>query len=199
MAVLEDDLGIAGREAVLVGNPPPQDEGVVVEPEVGGIEEEHFPNLQRLVGEPFGVEPDAVFLGGPSQDLAEVEQALSGREMVRPQDEFAFEILDFVEGKAVTVLARLQVGHAPRPPDGLALIVRRHVYLHSRFYELRLRQHPRFLTADRRATPPVPPRHAGPSSHYIPLFCSSHSRASSTPVCGCQPGAVCCCWRAMFW
>ena len=115
MTVLEDDLGIAYRKAVPVGNPPPQDERVGVELEVGGIEEEHFPDLERLVDEPLGVKVNAVLLGRPSQDLAEVEQALAGREMVRLQNELAFEVLDLVEGKAITVLARFQIRHTPRP------------------------------------------------------------------------------------
>ena len=56
VAELEHDLGIAQREAVLVGDASSQDEGVVVEPEVRGVEEEHLADLQRRVHELLGGE-----------------------------------------------------------------------------------------------------------------------------------------------
>src|ERR1700757_854440 len=52
MPELEDDLGLADGEAVFVGNPAAQDEGVVVEAEVIGINEQYFSDLDRLRYEP---------------------------------------------------------------------------------------------------------------------------------------------------
>ena len=46
VAELEDDLGSPDREAVLVGNAAAQDEGVVVEPEVLGVDEQHLADLR---------------------------------------------------------------------------------------------------------------------------------------------------------
>ena len=60
VAELEDDLRIAQREAVLVGDASAQDEGVVVEPEVRGVQEEHLADLQRRVHELLGGELDPV-------------------------------------------------------------------------------------------------------------------------------------------
>ena len=46
---LEDDLGLADGEAVLVGDSAAQNEGVVVQAEVIGINEQHFADLDRLL------------------------------------------------------------------------------------------------------------------------------------------------------
>ena len=48
MTELEDDLRIADRKAVFVRNAAAQDECVVVQPEVLGIDEQHFTDLDRL-------------------------------------------------------------------------------------------------------------------------------------------------------
>ena len=41
---LENDFRLARGKAVSVANTPSQDERIVVEPEVGGIQEQHFPD-----------------------------------------------------------------------------------------------------------------------------------------------------------
>src|SRR5215510_369761 len=51
VAELENDLGLAQREAVLVTDPPAQDEGVVVEPEVRGVQKDHLADLGPLLVE----------------------------------------------------------------------------------------------------------------------------------------------------
>ena len=115
MAELEDDLGVPGRETVLVGDAAPQDEGVVVEPEVRRVHEEDFADLERRVDELVRREPDVVLGGRPLHDLREVEEALARHEVVGSQDELALEVLDLVERKAVRVLARLRAA-APAGP-----------------------------------------------------------------------------------
>jgi hypothetical protein len=98
---LEDELRIARRKAVLVRDAAPQDERVVVEPEVGGIEEENLANLERFIGEAPGQDLDAALLGRTAHDSSEGEEALPGCEAVWLQNELALEIMDVVERKAV--------------------------------------------------------------------------------------------------
>ena len=45
VAELENDLRIADGKAVLVGNSPSQDQGIVVEPEVLGVDKQDFADL----------------------------------------------------------------------------------------------------------------------------------------------------------
>ena len=74
---LEDDLGLTDGEAILVGNAAAQNEGVVVQAEVVGINEEHFADLHRLFYKAFRCVLYAVLFGGLLKDLAEVEEALA--------------------------------------------------------------------------------------------------------------------------
>jgi hypothetical protein len=99
---LEHDLRITCREAVFVGNPPPQDESVVVEPEVRRVQEHHLAEL-RLQHNPLCQHPDAELRGRPRDEVAVFEKHLRGREAIRLEDQLAFEILDFIEGTAVAV------------------------------------------------------------------------------------------------
>ena len=45
--VLEDDLGVPDWKAVLIRDAPPQNEGIVVQPEVVGVDEENLTDLER--------------------------------------------------------------------------------------------------------------------------------------------------------
>ena len=121
MPELEDDLGLADGEAVLVGDAAAQNEGVVVEAEVIGIDEQHFADLDRLLDEAFGRVLYAVLFGGLLKDLAEVEEALARMELVGPQDELAADVLGRMDGHAVGILARLELGDAPHPTGGYRL------------------------------------------------------------------------------
>src|SRR5215469_6626939 len=46
MPELENDLGIANREAIDVRDAPAQDKGVVVQPEVGRVAKDNLPDLR---------------------------------------------------------------------------------------------------------------------------------------------------------
>ena len=61
VAELEDDLWVADGEAVFVGDALAQDERVVVELEVGGVQEEHFPD-RGLQDDPFVIKADPALL-----------------------------------------------------------------------------------------------------------------------------------------
>src|SRR5262249_1141786 len=102
-------------EPVLVGDAPPQDEGIVVESEIRRVHEEDFANLQRGIDEIFAGEIDVGLGCRPTHDLGKIEEALAGGEVVRSQDELALEVLDLVGWKGVGVPARLHVGD-PRNP-----------------------------------------------------------------------------------
>jgi hypothetical protein len=54
IAEFKHDLRIADRKALFVPDPSPKDETVIVETEVGCIDEEHFPNLNGCVVELSG-------------------------------------------------------------------------------------------------------------------------------------------------
>ena len=82
VAKLEDDLGIADRKPVDVVGPPAQDEGVVVEPKVGRIEEENLPDARLRVPEGLAGEIDAGLLRGSLHQPAELVEAVDRREAV---------------------------------------------------------------------------------------------------------------------
>src|SRR5262249_11903413 len=76
------------------------------------VHEEDLANLQRRIDEVLAGEVDPGRRRRPAHDLGEIEEALARREVVRPEDELALEVLDLIEREAVGVLARLQVGEA---------------------------------------------------------------------------------------
>src|SRR5271169_294278 len=55
---------------------------------------------------------------GLPKDLAEVEETLARVELVGPQDELAADVLRRMDGHAVGILARLELGDAPHPTGG---------------------------------------------------------------------------------
>ena len=77
MTEFENYLRFASREAVFVGNPAAQNEGVVVETKVFCIDEKYFAKLDRLRDETVLAELDTVILGRFPQDLAEFKEALA--------------------------------------------------------------------------------------------------------------------------
>src|ERR1039457_6310436 len=115
MPELEDDLGLADGEAVLVGDAAAQNEGVVVQAEVIGINEQYFADLDRLFQEAFRRELYAVLSCGLLKDLTEVEEALARVELVGPQDKFAADVLWRMDGHAVGILTGLELGDASHP------------------------------------------------------------------------------------
>ena len=118
MAKLEDDLRIAHREPVDVLGPPAQDEGVVVEPEVGRIEEENFSDARLRLLEGLAREIDAGLLGGPLHQPGEVVEAVDRREAVTLEDDLGFDVLNVVQRVPVAVPPLLVRG--PRSRRGFA-------------------------------------------------------------------------------
>jgi hypothetical protein len=114
VAVFENDFRVAGGEAIHVPYTPAQDERMVVEPEVRGIQEHHFPD-PGLEQQALVVVVDAKLLRRLRHQLAILEEDFCSRETVGLQDQLALEILDLVERMAVAVLTLLEAGN----PRGL--------------------------------------------------------------------------------
>src|SRR4029077_12257205 len=121
MPVLEDDLGLADWETVLVGDPAAQNEGVVVEAEVIRVNKEHFADFDWLLQEALCRVFHAMLFGWLAHDLAEVKEALSRMELVGPQNQLAADVFRRVDGHAIGVLAGLELGDAPDPAGGYRL------------------------------------------------------------------------------
>ena len=98
MAELEDDFRFADGEAVLIGDAAAQNERVVVQAEVLGVGENDFTEIDRLGFEAGDTVLHAGLLSGLFKDLAEVEEALARAELVGPQDKFAAQVLDRLDG-----------------------------------------------------------------------------------------------------
>lgn len=105
MAELEDDLRIAHGKAVLVGEAPAQDEGVVVEAEVLRIEEQHLANLRPQALGGAGIEIHTLLLGHARDDLREIEEALQRGEAQALEDDLRFEVMHIVERVPVRIKA----------------------------------------------------------------------------------------------
>ena len=110
MAKLEDDLGIADRKPVDVVGPLAKDEGVVVEPKVGRIEEENLPDARLRVPEGLAGEIDVGLLRGSLHQPGELVEAVDRREAVALEDELGFDVLNVVQRVAVAVPAFLARG-----------------------------------------------------------------------------------------
>ena len=104
-AVLEDDLGIADREAVLVGDAPAHDEGVVVEVEAAGIEEQHLAHLGPLLRFRRVMVADAGLFGGALDQGGEFLEDVGRGEAVGLQDQLALQIAQLVAAASVGVVA----------------------------------------------------------------------------------------------
>src|SRR5438093_3805215 len=118
MAELEDDLRVAHGKSVFVQDAPAQDEGVVVQAKVLGVEEHHLPDLGSLAVEMAGREIDVGLLRRVLHDLREVEESLLGGETVRLENDLALEIVHLVEGVTVAIVSRLEL----RNQRGLVII-----------------------------------------------------------------------------
>src|SRR5262245_44084440 len=120
VAELEDDLGLAHRKAVLERDAPPQDECVVVEAEVGRVEEDDLADLGGLMRHVRGLVADVDAIGDAAHELPELEEALRRGEAVRLEDELALEVVDLVARVPVAV------GRGRARRAGGAGILRRH-------------------------------------------------------------------------
>ena len=109
MSELEHDLRLARGKPVCIGNAPAQNERVVVQPEVFGIYEQHFPDLEWCVLELLRREFHSAFIGRRPEHLCEIKQAFSRPEPVGSQNQLACEVFDLVKGHTVGIFARLKV------------------------------------------------------------------------------------------
>src|SRR6266536_2584149 len=114
VAELENDFRFARREAIFVRNAPSQDERMVVEPEVGGVQEEHFPDL-GLKDHTLVDEPNTELLRRARNQVAILEEDFCGRKTVGLQDELALEIVNLIEWTAVAVLTLFEVSNPSWP------------------------------------------------------------------------------------
>src|ERR1700758_2148905 len=97
MTELENNLRVAGQEALFVANPPSQDERVIVEAEVVAcIEEQHLPQFGRE-NHVAVVQRDAEFLRRHSDECAIFEERFGGCEAVGLEDQLALKVLDLIE------------------------------------------------------------------------------------------------------
>src|SRR5215471_6341262 len=111
MPELEDNLRIAHREPVHVLLASAQDEGVVVEPEVGRVEEKHLSDAGARILEAFAGEVDVCIGGGLLHKLRELPKGVDRVEAVALQNDLGLEILQLVEWMPVTVPALLELGN----------------------------------------------------------------------------------------
>src|SRR4051812_31473783 len=110
--MLEHDLRLADREAVLIHDPAAQDEGVVVEAKVGCVDKQHLANLQRLLLESLRYDPHTMGGGRSAQHIDKVEKALTRYQPVGLQQQLAAKVLKLVDRQAVGIQAGLDGGHA---------------------------------------------------------------------------------------
>src|SRR5688572_14177355 len=89
---LEDDLRIPDRKAILIRYTPPQNKSVVVEAEVGCIDEEDFTDLERLLLKTLRREFYAALLSRLLYDVAEREETFARVEVIRLQHHLAGQI-----------------------------------------------------------------------------------------------------------
>src|SRR6476620_4015692 len=103
MAEFEDNFRIANREAVNVRDASPQNEGVVVEAEIGRVAKDDFADLWPLLG--FGIlnEAHTRLLCRLLHEFAKVSEALHGGKTIRFQDELCFQILNTIERSSISV------------------------------------------------------------------------------------------------
>src|SRR5215472_14887321 len=152
MSELEYDFGIADGESVFVGETQAEDEGVVVEAEALGVEEENLTDPDAPLLQLLGVEPDPVLFRGPGDLVTELEKALRRDDSIRPEDNLALQILNRVEGMTVAVLARLRLG---KPTRIRQLLVFSHMVLQCRArnpLSARLSARPREASSETDAT-----------------------------------------------
>src|SRR6516162_1804737 len=109
MTELKHDFRIAHREAVDIGDAPPQDKGVVVKTKIRSVAESDFSDIRPQPGLRVGDKANTRLLGRALHELAEITEALYRREAIGLQDELGFEVLDYVVGMAVGVSCSVTV------------------------------------------------------------------------------------------
>src|SRR5262249_24467890 len=93
---LEGDFRIAHREAIHVAEPPPQNERVMIKPQVGGISERDFSDAGSPVDVVVGNVPDVEPFRRAAHQFLEIPEAVDRGEAVRLQNEFRFEVTDAI-------------------------------------------------------------------------------------------------------
>jgi hypothetical protein len=105
MAKLEDEFRRADGKPVLIAETPAQDEGVVVETKVCGVEEEDLPDLREGIHESLAGKVDVGFVRSLPDQLGKLSGAVHGGEAVPLEDDLGLDIVNLVEWMAVTVYA----------------------------------------------------------------------------------------------
>ena len=103
MAELEDEFRRAGGKPVLIAETPAQDEGVVVETKVCGVEEEDLPDLGKGILESLAGKVDVDTVRGLPDQPGKLPEAVHGGEAVPLEDDLGLDIVNFVDWMAVTV------------------------------------------------------------------------------------------------
>jgi hypothetical protein len=109
MAELEDEFRDADGKAVLIAETPAQDERVIIESKVCGVQEQDFPDLGEGILETLSGEVNVHLFRGAPHQLGKLSEAVDGREAVALEDYLGFEILNFVERMTVAVPPLLRI------------------------------------------------------------------------------------------
>jgi hypothetical protein len=109
MAELEDEFRDADSKTVLVVETSAQDERVVIEPKVCGVQEQDFPDLGERILEALSREVNAHLFRGAPHQLGKLPEAVDGREAVTLEDDLGLDIVNFVERMAVAVPSLLRI------------------------------------------------------------------------------------------
>ena len=108
---LEHDLWLARRKPIRIRNTSAQDEGIVVQPKISGIDEKDFTNFKGCV---FELEKlHATLSGRRDEHVCEIEQALARREFIWSQHKLTSQIFDLVKGHTVGISAWLDLRTRP--------------------------------------------------------------------------------------
>jgi hypothetical protein len=109
MAELEDEFRDADGKPVLIVETPAQDERVVIESKVCGVQEQDFPDLGERILETLAGEVNVHLFRGALHQLGKVSEAVDGREAVALEDDLRFDIVNLVERMAVAVPSLLRI------------------------------------------------------------------------------------------
>src|SRR5215831_14000596 len=115
MPELKDNFRIANREAVFISDPPPQDESIVVESEVGGIEKQNLPDAGSQLQRVFGRKAYIALVGCAMDDSAVLTEISDTGEAIGFQDQLALEVVNLVERAAVAIHPMAQASRSPGP------------------------------------------------------------------------------------
>src|SRR5580704_12847959 len=106
MTIFENDLWVTHRETVHVSDPSAKNEGIVVQAEVGCIQEKNFADIGSQTGLRIRNEIHFFPFCGFLYQLPKFPETFHRRKAVRLQNQFRFEKLNLMERMTVSVGAR---------------------------------------------------------------------------------------------